>query len=137
MNTLRFVAVALLIGCLPQPAVAAPFDGSSPLLCSVSNIRECLHRGDCQRRVPEDVNFPPFLRIDTKAATLATVGGAAPRSAPIHRMEVVNTGLILHGGQEGRGWSAVIAGDTGRLSAGVVDDDGGFMIFGACTPLAQ
>jgi hypothetical protein len=39
----------------------------------------------------------------------------------------------MHGGQGGRSWSAVIEGETGRLSAGVVDHEGGFLVFGACT----
>jgi hypothetical protein len=41
--------------------------------------------------------------------------------------------LMMHGGQEGRSWAAIIQGDTGRLSAGVVDHEGGFLIFGTCT----
>lgn len=40
--------------------------------------------------------------------------------------------VILQGGQEGRAWSAVIAGDTGKLSAGVLDQQAAFVLFGAC-----
>jgi hypothetical protein len=40
----------------------------------------------------------------------------------------------MHGGQEGRAWSLVIAGDTGHTSAGVVDHNFAFLVFGACTP---
>jgi hypothetical protein len=31
----------------------------------------------------------------------------------------------------------VIATDTGKMSASVVDDEVGFVIFGSCTPLAK
>ena len=39
----------------------------------------------------------------------------------------------MQGGQEGRSWGAVILGETGRFSAGVVDHEVGFLIFGVCT----
>jgi hypothetical protein len=84
-------------------------------------------------RSSDDVNLPRFLKVDTKAGMVGTLG-ATPRTAPIQRMEVLNGRLILQGGQEGRAWSATITGDTGRLSVGVVHDDVGFVVFGACTP---
>jgi len=41
--------------------------------------------------------------------------------------------LIVQGGEEGRGWSATIDEETGRMSAGVVGPDHVFAVFGACT----
>jgi hypothetical protein len=48
-------------------------------------------------------------------------------------MSSVDGKLVMHGGQEGRGWSAVVVGDTGKLSASIVDAAATFVIFGACT----
>lgn len=41
--------------------------------------------------------------------------------------------LILQGGENGRGWSATINGESGQLAAAVVEDYFTFSIFGACT----
>jgi hypothetical protein len=41
----------------------------------------------------------------------------------------------LHGGQNGRGWTALISEETGKLSATISDNGTAFIIFGACTPL--
>jgi hypothetical protein len=43
----------------------------------------------------------------------------------------------MHGGQEGHAWSLVIAGDTGHMSAGVVDHNFAFLVFGASHPLLR
>lgn len=111
---------------------AVPLDGSTPLLCAVTEVQECEPGGACQRRTPEAVNLTPFLRIDAKAKRLGA-GDTSGRMAPIHELDQVDGRLIMYGGQEGRSWSAVIQGETGRLSAGVVDHEGGFLIFGVCT----
>lgn len=106
-------------------------DGSVPVLCAAMEVLECDAGGECQRRGAEAANFPPFLKIDFKAKTVANMDGS--RKAPIHNVERVDGQLVLHGGQEGRGWSAVITSDTGKLSASVVLAGGAFVIFGACT----
>jgi len=41
----------------------------------------------------------------------------------------------MHGGQGGRGWSLVISEETGKMSATISEDQVGFVIFGAFTPL--
>lgn len=111
---------------------AVPVDGSTPLLCAVTEVQECEPGVPCERRTAEEVNLTPFLRIDSKAKLIGT-GDASGRTAPIHELSQVDGRLMMHGGQEGRSWAAIIQGDTGRLSAGVVDHEGGFLIFGTCT----
>jgi hypothetical protein len=86
-------------------AASAARDGSAPLLCAIDTIMECDATGQCQRytALPHP-DFPPFPRR-----------------------------LILQGGENGRGWSAAISEDTGRLTAGIVADDFSFAVSGACT----
>jgi hypothetical protein len=50
-------------------------------------------------------------------------------------MERENGRIVLHGGQKGRGWTAVISAETGKLSATISDEGTAFIIFGACTGL--
>jgi hypothetical protein len=98
----------------------------------VTKGQECEPGRACQRRTPEALNLTPCLRIDTKGKRVEA-GDASGRTAPIHELDQVDGRPIMHGGQEGRSWSAVIQGESGRLSVGVVDHDGGVLIFGACT----
>jgi hypothetical protein len=35
----------------------------------------------------------------------------------------------------GRGWTLVISEESGKMSATISDDQVGFVLFGACTPL--
>ena len=133
----QFAALAIgtagaLVGPASAPA-AGPFDGSVPLLCAVTDVMECGPAGDCQRRSVEAVNLPPFLVVDVSAQSIAA-GDGSNRTAPIQRIERADGRVILQGGQEGRAWSAVVAADTGKLSAGVVDQQGAFVLFGACAP---
>ena len=90
-----------------------------------------LRRGACNRRTAEEVNLPQFIHVDLKAKLAAADGS---RSAPIPQIDQTGGRTILHGGQVGRAWSMVIEGDTGKLSAGVVEREGAFVVFGACTP---
>ena len=126
-------AGALALGAPSSRAEAAgPFDGSVPLVCAPIDIMECSAGGACDRRTAEEVNLPQFIHVDLKAKTLTAADGS--RSAPIPQIDQTGGRTILHGGQEGRAWSMVIEGDTGRLSAGVVEREGAFVVFGACTP---
>ncbi|MGH7355627.1 MAG: hypothetical protein ACRELS_13750 [Candidatus Rokuibacteriota bacterium] len=128
------VVIVLAVAFAPasRPVSAQQkLDGSVPILCAAMEVLECDAGGECQRRGAEAANLPPFLKIDFKAKTIATVDGS--RNAPIHNVERVDGQVVLHGGQEGRGWSAVITSATGKLSASVVVAGGAFVIFGACT----
>jgi len=119
---------------LARLAGAAPFDGSVPLICAITDVLECDAGSDCFRRTVGEVNLPRFLKVDAKAGTISVWGaGAEMRRAPIHKVDTTTTALVLYGGQDGRGWSAVIGRETGQLSAGVVADRGGFVVSGACT----
>jgi hypothetical protein len=68
--------------------------------------------------------------------TIASTG-VESRQAAIQRLEHADGRLVLQGGQGGRSWSMVIGEETGQMSASVVDDEVGFVIFGACTSLAK
>jgi hypothetical protein len=131
----RWIVIGMIVAGALRPSAAGatvPVDGSVPLLCAVTEVQECEPGGACQRRTPEAVNLTPFLRVDAKAKRISTAD-ASGETAPIHELAQVDGRLLMHGGQGGRSWSAVIEGETGRLSAGVVDHEGGFLVFGACT----
>jgi hypothetical protein len=127
------VGLAALLPAAPPSAWAAA-DGSKPLLCAVSTIMECDGTGQCHRHTAfQHPDFPAFLRINVDARRITDGTRSGGRTTEIRSASRLDGRLILQGGENGRGWSATIAEDTGRMSAGVVADEFTFALFGACT----
>jgi len=126
------VASAVLVALVvPVPAQAAgPFDGTRPFFCAVSTIMECDAMGQCERHNTNRQNQITFVRIDV-AGQVVTAGGG--RKSPVKMVSHVDGELILQGGENGRGWSATVDEDSGRMAAAVVDNDVTFSLFGSCT----
>ena len=131
ISTAALVVAGMLLSALASPGTAAEqLDGSKPILCAAMQVMECDASG-CERRTAQEVNLPPFFVVDIKQKALTAVGGDG-RKAPIDYFEHEKGRLVLHGGQEGRGWSIVVASATGKLSASVVDAEATFVVSGAC-----
>ena len=84
----RLIVIGLVVAGSVGPfeaGAAVPFDGSTPLLCAVTEVQECEPGGACQRRTPEAVNLTPFVRVDVKAKRLGSVDGS--RTAPIQEAD--------------------------------------------------
>ena len=137
MRKLLIVALIAGLGAVANPAAAAgaKFDGSTPLLCVPIEITECDVGGKCYVGTAEEVNLPQFIRIDLKEKLLRGVSETADRTTPIDFLERENNRMVLHDGQKGRGWTAVISEETGKLSATISEEGTAFIIFGACTAL--
>ena len=133
----RWAGRGLLIGLgaiAPGVAGTAELDGSAPILCAVMGITECDRWGMCEAVDGSSMGVPPFLRVNVGGKTLEAIDGSG-RKAAIHSSMVVKerARLLVHGGEAGRAWSAVIDQRTGEMTAAVTDHDGGFLIAGACT----
>lgn len=134
MRKLKALSVAICICVVPYQVTAAKFDGSVPLLCAPIEVTECGVEGECYHGTPESVNIPQFLKIDVKKKMISATDESG-RKTPIKNLEHNNGRMIMHGGQDGRGWTMVISEETGKMSASVAGDQFGFVVFGACTPL--
>jgi hypothetical protein len=137
MSSLGSLAVGvgmLAMTVTTPPASAAALDGSTVLLCSVHTIMECEEGGQCERHTAlQHPDFPTFLRINVRERMITDGTNTTNRKTEIKSSAHLDGHLILQGGENGRGWSATIAEDTGRMTAGVVDTDVAFALFGACT----
>jgi len=142
MNILKAVGLLVLASGLVAPATPAAaqspaavqsYDGSTPLLCAMMAMWECDGSGQCERRAVESRDLPTFLIVDAVKRTL-TGTGSDDRRAEIKSATHLDGRLILQGGDAGRGWSATIAQNTGKMAIAVVDHDVTFSVFGACTP---
>lgn len=132
----QFIASAIALGLLITPSylIAASYDGSVPLLCAAMTVLECTaDTGACQQRTAASVGLPSFITVDFDKKLLRATD-QQDRTSPLKHVDHLNGQLVLHGGEEGRGWSITIKEDIGTMSAAVIGEQVGFMVFGACTP---
>jgi hypothetical protein len=129
-----------LVTMLPFAIHAADFDTSKPLLCSITDVKECTPDGGCQKRSLDEVAMPEFLKFDlhNKNVTPGTpIQGRQPTS--IKQMERIEGKLILQGAEQGPdkvkdglGWTAAISEENGKLIFTASGDDVAFVAFGTC-----
>jgi hypothetical protein len=128
---IALVALGLTLG--PHSTVSAAMDGSTPLICAVTTVMECDGSGQCERQNPaRHPDFPALLRINVPARTI-TLGTVDAKKSEIKSVTRLDGRLILHGGENGRGWAATIGEDSGLMAAGIVAEDLTFSLFGTCT----
>jgi hypothetical protein len=125
--------VAMSFGFAGPAAAAGKYDGSTPMLCAVTAVSECTADGKCERSAPQvGNNLPTFMRVDLNGRTLTDNNGSG-RKTEIKASSVVDGQLVLQGIENGKAWSMVIKSETGKWGGSVVEDDGSFSLFGACT----
>lgn len=134
MKKLALFLLAAACLALAAAAGAADFDGSKTLLCAPGEAIDCLPRGDCQQRGPDELGIPRFITIDIKGKRLSGNTSEGELTTPIQNVRSIDGKQILQGAEGGRGWSMVIDEQTGDMSAAVADQAAGFVLFGACTP---
>jgi len=103
-------------------------------LCVVVTCLGITADGKCERSAPQDGsnNLPTFLRVDVKGGALNANDGSGRKTA-IRSSTVVDGLLMLQGYENGKAWNMVIGTQTGRWGGSIVEDDGSFAVFGACT----
>jgi hypothetical protein len=127
------VLALVTMGLLPHTAAAAAkYDGSTPLLCVPIIINECGPDGTCRHVTADSVNLPQFVKVDVKSHKMHSE--ETGRASTVGSVEHANGDMILHGGQDGRGWTMTISEETGKMLATITADGAGFVVFGACTP---
>ena len=138
-TTLQLLATGLVLLALAAgtPSAALAIDGSKPMICAVTTVMECDVEGKCQRITPQlHPDFPAFLRFDVPQKMITPAGNSADttagRKTEIKAVSRLDGKLVLYGGENGRGWAATVAEDTGRMSAGIVTDEYAFNLFGTC-----
>jgi hypothetical protein len=137
------ISAVFVLAAAPLVARGADFDGSKPLICSINAVTECTPADGCQKTTIENVNMPPFLKVDVQQKTVAPanpIEGRKPTS--IERIERIEGKLILQGAEpgiekvhDGLGWTAAISEENGKLIFTASGDEVAFVAFGAC--LAQ
>ena len=134
------LCVSACVSVLPSSSVAADFDGSKPLVCTVISVNECLEGEGCKAVAPEDVNLPRYLWVDVAKKFIQDKKAGDGRKSPIESVKRVDGKLILQGAEEGRpdvrdgfGWTVAIMEDSGEMVMSASGDRVAISAFGACT----
>lgn len=131
------VVACLIISTFPLSSAADDFDGSKPLVCAAIFSAECTSGGqECVTGAPWMINFPVFMKIDLKAKQVTTIRkDVSQRTSVISHSGKLSGGhLFIQGVDEAYAWSALIAPETGSLTLGIVAEETGYLVFGACLP---
>ena len=110
-------------------AVAADFDGTSPLSCTGLEGYSCEPGKACSKVKPES-NTPPVVAIDPGNKTIKTP--YRTDLLPIANSALNNEQLQLQGTSEKFAWSAVVNRKTGKVTVTIADRIGAYVIFGQC-----
>ena len=119
------------------PAISsADLGEADQLLCSVINVVECEAQSGCIASTAEEINIPQFIKADLAGKQLsnAAVKDGARHTA-IKNLERNERKIIMQGSENGRGWSIIVANETGKFSATISEQNFGFIIFGSCMEL--
>ncbi len=132
MKTFVRLLVASVVACLPLgAALAGDFDGSKMLICATAEARDCSSGVQCENGLPADFALPTFLRVDVAKKTI--VGPFRTTEAGI--VEKKENQILLQGTELGFAWTFALSTEDGTMTGSIVNREGVYALFGACTPL--
>jgi hypothetical protein len=129
MKLFLLTVTALVLGL--GTALAADFDGSKPLICATTEAMDCVGGEACTKGRPDDIGAPKFLRIDFSKKVIY----GPKRSTEISVMDSSDKQILLQGKEMEFGWTLALDQESGNMTAGLVNREGVFVLFGSCTPL--
>jgi hypothetical protein len=130
-----FVLVATLIAGGAPVAAAPSLATENFLQCAIKAVMACTEADSCVRGTAATVALPPVLEIDVKAGIVR--GDRSGRTVRITSQGTGGGRLMFHGQEVeigGRAWNVVIAAETGAMTAAVLSEPGGYLMFGRCEP---
>lgn len=133
MRRIASIATAGAAALLSLSGATAWAEGGNARLCAVTEVLDCSPVTGCERVSPTDAGLPEFLRVDANGQGLRSAAAGDERRSSARAREVTQTGVILVGIENLRGWSAVLSEGGRRLVGTTADHDGAFVVFGVCT----
>jgi hypothetical protein len=117
-------------------AMADDFDGSKPFLCALMTSFECDQSNGCVQGTADDINAPRFVEVDMPKKRIVS-RLKEERTTEILSRTHIDGSVVLQGVQRGLGWSMSINETSGDMVLTASGPDAGFVVTGACTPLAK
>ena len=116
-------------------ARADDLTGADQFLCAVLDVTQCLDVEGCKEALPEDLNIPQFLRIDTQAQSIRTTAASGQdRETKAQTVTRSEARIVFQGMETGRAFSLYIDEVTGLATFASVSDGRIVTVFAACTP---
>jgi hypothetical protein len=107
---------------------------SNRIVCATSTAVLCVENGDCFRVMPDEIDLPRFILIDTKKHMLSTTKlSNRPRNTEVERLARENGRILMQGIEQGRAYSLSIEEDIGLLTGVMAKDGVTLSVFGDCT----
>ena len=115
-------------------AAAGQLDGSSDMVCAVTDAVACLENANCAQGQARDFELPEIMVIDSKQKVIRGALESGEKAvSSIKNSERSGDHLILQGVENGRSWDIAINTNNGKMSASLVGDGVSFLSFGICT----
>ena len=115
-------------------AAAGGLDGSSDLVCAVTDVVACLEDANCAQGQARDFEHPEIFVVDSKQKVIRGVLESGHEAVSIIKnSERSGDHLIFQGVENGRSWDIAINTGNGKMSASLVGDGVSFLTFGTCT----
>lgn len=128
---MKRMMVMALMACCSMATLAAPINGSKRAICTTEELRDCIAGAECLSGLPAEYGAPTSVRIDFAGKQVL----GEHRKSKIRDIEKKDGQILLQGREMGYGWTIAIASATGEMTLGIVNREGGFLIFGRCEPL--
>jgi hypothetical protein len=129
MKLARYVVLAMGLA-VSAAAVAADFDGTTPLSCTPSAGHDCAPGSTQCSKLKSQSKGPIEVRIDFANKTIKT----PYRSdlLPIQNSATNDEQLVMQGTDLKFAWSAIVNRKTGAITLAIADRVGAYVIFGQC-----
>lgn len=128
------ISLALCSLVLAPSLIAENVQDSQNIVCATGTALLCVENGDCFRVVPDEIDLPRFILIDTKKRTLSTTKlSNRPRTTQIDRLTRDGGRILIQGIEQGRAYSLSIEEDIGLLTGVMAKDGVTLSVFGDCT----
>jgi hypothetical protein len=128
---MKYWSTGLIALLCCAPAVAGDFDGSKMLICAPVEAMDCVSGDGCERKLPEEVGAPAFMRVDVQKKVIV----GPKQTSQIMLVDKDDEQILLQGKERTFGWTISLSQDDGKMVATLADNSGAFVLFGSCTPL--
>ena len=128
---MKRIIVMVLAASFSMMALAEPIDGRKRVLCTTTELQDCVAGSECLKGLPAEYGAPTSLRIDF--ANRQVLGER--RKSKIRDLEKSNGQILLQGLEMGFGWTIGIDSKSGEMTVSLVNREGAFVLFGSCSAL--
>lgn len=123
-------SLAVLLCLSGTVSLAGDFDGTKALICAPVVVMDCVVDEGCTKGTPDELGAPAFIRIDFEKKLII----GPKQVTPIVSMDKNDKQILMQGTELGFGWT-IMVGAEGRLITSMIDHNGAYLMYGACTTL--